>query len=140
MHFFAILVVGSLIVAGSLLVYFGNSDELYKYPVSVGEKTYVVGVRTDYPSAPEVQVSDFSNYVSVEFTGEKQTGFCEITIPTDLIWGEISLINKYYKMSGGQYTQSNNGTHNLIYFTFNQPALVKHFSVKGTEGAFGEFL
>jgi hypothetical protein len=72
--------------------------------------------------------------VTVDFRGDKENAFCNITIPTDLIWGEISVIDKYYKMSADQYTLSNNGTHNSVYFTFNHPALVKHFEVKGTEG------
>jgi hypothetical protein len=129
------------IVAGILLVDLSGNDKtsgkLYTYPLSVGEKTYIVTVRTNYSSAPEVSYSASppSDYhVSVDFRGNQENSFCNITIPTELIGGELSVIDKYYVMSADQYTVSNNGTHNSVYFTFNHTALVKHFEVRGTEG------
>jgi hypothetical protein len=127
------------VVIGILLIDFaGNetaSGKLYTYPVSVGKKTYVVSVLSNYSSAPEVSYSEKSKAVLVDFRGDKENSFCNITIPTDLIWGELSVIDKYYIMSEEHYTKSYNGTHNSIYFAFNHPALVKHFEVKGTQAA-----
>lgn len=128
------------IVTGILLVDWKGAEEgkLYTYPLSVGEETYIVTVRSNYSSAPEVSYSSYpllSNYfVSVDFRGDPENSFCNVTIPTDLIWGEISVIDKYYIMSVDRYTVSNNGTHNSVYFPFNHPALVKHFEIRGTEG------
>ena len=111
---------------------------MYTYPLSVGEETYTVTVRSNYSSAPEVSYSSYplqSNYfVNVDFRGNPENSFCNITIPTDLIWGEISVIDKYYIMSPDKYILSNNGTHNSVYFLFNHTALDKHFEIRGTEG------
>jgi hypothetical protein len=133
-----LLIISSIIVAGILLVDLGADEvsvgKLHTYPISVGDKTYMVSVRSNYTSAPKVTYSELSKSVSVDFMGDRENSFCNITIPTDLIWGELSVIAKYYKMSDDFYTQSNNGTHNSIYFTFNHTALIKHFEIRGTEG------
>lgn len=128
------------IVAGITLVALTEAEEalgeLYTYPISVGDETYIITVRSNYSSVPEVSYHGMplSYSVTVYFRGDKENSFCNITIPTDLIWGKISVIDKDYIMSVDQYTLSNNGTHNSVYFTFNHPALVKHFGIKGTEG------
>ena len=136
--FVAILVIGSLVVGGILLVFLGGDEvsvgKLYTFPISVGEQTYMVSVRSNYSSAPDVSYSGLLKSVSVDFRGDPETAFCNITIPTDLIWGELSVIDKVYKMSEDDYIQSNNGTHNSIYFTFDHIAYTKHFEVMGTEG------
>jgi hypothetical protein len=134
-----ILLTSSIIVAGILLADLGDDDtsagNLYTFPLSVGNKTYVVAVRSNYSSAPEVYLPEVPyNLVSVDFRGDRECAFCNITIPNDLIWGELSLIAKYYEMSEDSYTKYSNSTHNSVYFTFNQTALVKHFEVRGTEG------
>jgi hypothetical protein len=128
------------IVAGILLVNWAKNEDavgkLYTCPVSVGEKTYIITVRTNWTSAPEVYLPEFSSkYVSVDFRGSlRATVFFNITIPTDLIWGEISVIWKYYKQSDDRYTISNNGTHHSIQMTFYHTAAVEHFEIRGTEG------
>ena len=65
------MILSSIIVAGGLLFDFeeGKSEEarLFSYPISVAEKTYIVTVRTNWTSAPEVYLPEIaSNYVSVE--------------------------------------------------------------------------
>jgi hypothetical protein len=128
------------IVAGILLVNLAKNEEaagkLYTFPVSVGEKTYIITVRTNWTSAPEVYLPEFpSKYVSVDFRGSlRATVFFNITIPADLIWGEISVIWKYYKQSDDRYTISNNGTHHSVQMTFYHTAVVEHFEIRGTEG------
>ena len=128
------------IVAGILLVNLAKNEEaagkLYTFPVSVGEKTYIITVRTNWTSAPEVYLPEFpSKYVSVDFRGSlRATVFFNITIPADLIWGEISVIWKYYKQSDDRYTISNNGTHYSVQMTFYHTAVVEHFEIRGTEG------
>jgi hypothetical protein len=90
-----LLILITAIVAGILLVNLAKDEEavgkLYTYPVSVGEKTYLITVRTNWTSAPEVYLPEFnSKYVSVDFRGpDRATVFFNITIPADLIWGEI---------------------------------------------------
>jgi hypothetical protein len=111
-----------------------NEGSVYSVPVSVGNKTFVITVFSNYSSAPEVSYSAESKSVLVDFKGGKENSFCNITIPTDLVWGELSVIDKYYQMSQDQYIQSSNGTYNSVYFTFDHDAYVKHFEVRGTEG------
>ncbi len=140
---FALLI--TAIAVGLLLVNLAEDDEsvceLYTFPVSVGEKTYLISVSSNYSSAPQVYLSEFSeNIVSVDFMGsERATVFCNITIPADLIWGELSVYHKYYKMNDADYTLSNNGTHHIIQITFYHVATIEHFEIRGTEGVIPEF-
>jgi hypothetical protein len=137
----AITLVAGILLMGSA----GGQKEvskLYAYPVSVGEKTYIITVRTNWTSEPRVDLSpetDNLKYVSVDFTGwSKEAVFFNITVPTDLLWGNISLIRKYYEQSPDLYTLSNNGTHNSIQMTcVFTPYFsgVGHFEIRGTEGA-----
>ena len=127
------------LVAGILLVDLAGDEEavgkLYRCPVSVGENTYVINVRTNWTSTPEVSYFGLLKSVSVDFRGsERATVFCNITIPADLIWGELCVIWKHYLISDDWCTMSNNGTHHFVHFTYNHTALVEHFTVRGTEG------
>jgi hypothetical protein len=134
-----ILLTSSIIVAGILLGDLGKGDvsdgKVYMFPLLVGDETYVVTVRSNYSSAPSVYLPEVpGNLVSVDFRGDPENAFCNITIPNDLIWGDLTVIAKYYEMSEDSYTKSSNSTHNSFYFTFNQIALIKHFEIRGTEG------
>ena len=136
-----LLILITAIAAGILLVNLAKDEEaapkLYTCPVSVGEKTYIIMVETNWTSTPKVYLPEFdSKYVSVDFMGpERATFFFNVTIPADLIWGEISLICKYYELSADRYTMSNNGTHISVQMTFYHTATIEHFEIRGTEGA-----
>ena len=138
MGFLAILIIGSLIVAGIILVDLAENkeaiDKLNFFPISVGQNSYMISVRSNYSSVPEVSYWGLGKSVSVDFRGDRENAFCNITIPSDLIWGELSVYDKVYKMSEADYVISSNSTHNAIYFLFNHTALVKHFEIRGTEG------
>ena len=113
--------------------------KLYTYHISVGERTYIITVVTNWNSAPRVGLSNSSltdlKYVSVDFfESYEKTVFFKITIPTDLLWGNISLIWKYYEQNPDRYTLSNNGTHNSIQMSFTHTATDEHFEIHGTEG------
>ena len=134
----AVILILSL-VAGLLLFEIAGS-KLYTYPLSVGEKAYIITIVTNWNSAPKVDLSNSSltdlKYVSVDFFGsDEKTVFFKITIPTDLLWGNISLIWKYYVQLPGRYLLSNDGTHNSVQMTFNHIAAYEHFEIHGTEGA-----
>ena len=135
-----LLVSFSIIVGGILFIHLGGNEasagKLYTYPLSVGEKTYIVTVRSNYSSAPEVYLPEIpANMVEFDFRGPPEDSYCNITIPNDLIWGELTVIGKYYVMDKANYIQTSNSTDTSIYFTFDQIALVKHFEIRGTEGA-----
>ena len=143
--FLTVLVIGSLIVAGILLVNLSEDEvllgELYKFPVLVGEKTYIITVRTNWTSAVEVYLPGIPiNYVSVDFRGPLRANvFFNVTIPADLIWGEISVIWKYYEQSDDRYNLCYNATHHSVHMTFYHTAVVEHFEIRGTEGVMTEF-
>ena len=114
-----------------------NEDEsgnLYTFPLSVGETTYTLSVRSNYSSTPEVSYFSSLKSVSVYFRGERENAFCNITIPNNLIWGEFSVYNHGYLMDETDYFLNSNSTHNSVYFTFDLPALVKDFEIMGSEG------
>jgi hypothetical protein len=112
----------------------GLADKLYTFPISVEGQTYVLSIRSNYSSAPDVSYFGLLKSVNFEFRGDPENAFCNITIPNNLIWGELSIYSKGYKMDEDCYIQSSNSTHNSIYFTFDYIAIVKNFDVKGTEG------
>jgi hypothetical protein len=136
-----LIILFSIIAAGILLVDLAEPEEaggkLYTYPLSLGEKTYVVTVRTNWTSAPKVYLPEFStNYVSVDFRGPlRATVFFNMTVPADLIWGNISVVWKYYEQSQDSYTLCYNGTSYSVSMTFYHTATVEHFEIRGTEGA-----
>ena len=112
-------------------------NKLYSYPISVGEKTYVVTVRTNWTDAPKVSLPEFDpGYFNCDFFGPtRETVGFNITFPAELVGGNISLIWKYYVQDPTRYTLSNNGTYNSIQMTFNHTATDEHFEIHGTEGS-----
>ncbi len=122
-----------------------EETNLFTYPLSVGNKTFIVTVKTNWdteraPSVTLLNVSDINRH-SVELYflgGSKKTISYNITIPTDLLWGDISLVKKYYLQDPDRYTLSNNGTHNSLQMTFEyEPHFsgIGYFEIIGTEGA-----
>jgi hypothetical protein len=136
-----LLLVSFLIFVGVIIfIHLGENEtsagKLYTFSFLVGNKTYIVTIMSNYSSAPEVYLPEIpANMVEFDFRGPPENAFCNITIPTDLIWGELTVIDKYYKMDESRYTHTNNSSYNSIYFTFDHIALTKHFEVRGTEGA-----
>jgi hypothetical protein len=117
----------------------------FTYPLLVGDKTYVVTVETDWteeraPSVSLLNSSDNRYPIELVFLGgtiEKTVSY-KITIPTDLLWGNISLIRKYYIVDPDNYTLVDNGTNNSLQMTFDyQPSISGsgYFEILGMEGA-----
>lgn len=149
-----ILLTSSMIVAGILLGDLGKGEvsdsKLYTYPLSVGDKTFIVTVETNWtaerkPSVSLLNSSD-PNQCAIElyFRGHTdknvnwETITYNITIPNDLLWGDISLVWKYYPQDSDRYALSNNSTHNSLQMTFDYSPFFSgsgYFIIKGTEGA-----
>jgi hypothetical protein len=90
-----IAVILILSLAAGLLWFEIAGSKLYTYHFSVGEKTYIITVVTNWNSAPRVELSNSSlsdlKYVSVDFFGSYEKNvFFKITIPTDLLWGNLT--------------------------------------------------
>lgn len=149
-----IVVLAIFLIAISLGVglFLANLEKtnVFTYPLSVGDKTYVVTVETNWNAerAPSVTLLNSSepNRYSIElyFLGRtvKDIGWenitYTITIPTDLLWGNISLIHKYSLVDPERYTLINNGTHNSLKMTFEYEyhfSGIGYFEILGTEGA-----
>jgi hypothetical protein len=147
--FAAISLIAVSLVSGLLLASLdlGQKEEtkLFTYPLSVGNKTFIITVETNWdaertPSVTLLNVTDINRH-SVELYflgGSKKIISYNITIPTDLLWGDISLIKKYYLQDPDRYTLSNNGTHNSLQMTFEYvPPFsgIGYFEILGTKGA-----
>lgn len=145
----AILLIAISLAAGILYACLEVDREeetnLFTYPLSVRDKTFIVTVETNWnaermPSVTLLNVSDVTRH-SVELYflgGSKKTISYNITIPNDLLWGNISLVWKYYLQDIDRYTLSNNGTHNSLQMTFEYvPPFsgIGYFEIIGTEGA-----
>ena len=47
-------------------------------------------------------------------------GFCEVTIPEDLLWGDFPVyLNGTLLVESVDYTNTYNGTHNIFYITYS---------------------
>ncbi len=121
-----------------------RETNLFTYPLSVKEKTYIVTVETNWneeraPTVSLINSSDIPHAIELYFLGgSKKTISYNITIPTDLLWGNISLVWKYYLQNPDSYILTNNGTHNSLQRTFeyNPPfSGTGYFEILGTEGA-----
>ena len=138
--FLAILLISALIVAGGTLINptedDGSEENLYTFPLSVADNTYVVTVRSNSTAMPTVNYSGMEalKIVIISFMGDPESAFCNVTVPNDLIWGKLSLVFKYYEMDENYYTKTSNSTHTSFYFEYYQIALIKHFELRGTEG------
>ena len=133
-----VVILVSIVVGGSLLLDLEENNyeevKLYSFPILVGDKTYTVVVRSNY-SVSDVSYFEILRYVSVDFRGSlRATVFCDIIIPADLIWGELSVYKKNYIQSENSYILSNNGTHHSVQMTFSHIATVEVISIRGTEG------
>jgi hypothetical protein len=128
----ATVVIAVSLAAGTLLASLGSSTtNLFTYPLSVGDKNYVITVETNWnaETAPTVSLLNYSYGIELYFRGgtEKTISY-NITIPKDLLWGNISLVWKYYLQDPDRYTLSSNSTHNslqmtLLSFLFRQRIL-----------------
>jgi hypothetical protein len=138
----ATLVIAVSLAAGTLLASLGASTpNLFTYPLSVGNKNYVITVETNWNAerAPTVSLLNYSYGIELYFRGgTEETISYNITIPTDLLWGNISLVWKYYLQDPDRYTLSSTSTHNSLQMTFDYSPVFSgsgYFEIKGTEGA-----
>ncbi|XHH09488.1 MAG: hypothetical protein ACFCUE_02345 [Candidatus Bathyarchaeia archaeon] len=147
-----VFAVAFLIIAVSLVVLLvlpslgvQKETSLYTYPLTVKDKTYNVTLKTDWNAQREPTVSLINSISGTRYAvklhfleGTQKTLTYNLTIPTDLLWGNISLVWKYYQQNPDRYILTNNGTHNSLQMTFEYiPNLsgVGYFEIVGTEGA-----
>ncbi len=140
------LIVASLIAVIMLPgLGFQQETNLYTYPLSVGDKTYKVTLKTNWNEEPSPTValinSSETNRHAIELYflgGNEKTVSYNITIPTDLLGGNISLVWKYYQQNPDRYILTNNDTYNSLQMTFEYSPNFSgsgYFEILGTEGA-----
>jgi len=83
-------------------------------------------------------ISDFQfnpdfKQISFNVTGPTGTvGFCNLSIPDNLLWGDFSLyMDGFLLVENVDYTQTHNGTHFIFHITYIHSS--HKFEVKGTE-------
>ncbi len=112
----------------------------YSLPLVIGDKTYTIDIVTNETSKPLIYLPENEKtlkYFSVDFIsqpGNKQF-FFNITYPTNLIWGNFTLVAKYYIQDPSRYTLSSNGTHQSVYMSYIHYNTNCHFEIRGTEAA-----
>jgi hypothetical protein len=112
---------------------------------SVEDKTYIIALEAnwneEFPPKVSLLNSSDSTRHGVELCcngGTEKTISYNITIPTDLLWGNISLIQKYYLQDPDRYTLSSNSTHNSLQMTFDYSPFFSgsgYFVILGSERA-----
>jgi len=152
--FITILLLSSLIVVAGVALNPTEGDvpevKFYTFPFSVADNTYIVTVEANWTGehTPAVSLVNSSipdkPAIELYFWGTTETNVTwetvtyNITIPTSLLWGDISLIHKYYLQDPNSYTLSNNSTHTSLQMTFNYSPFFSgsgYFIIEGTEGA-----
>ncbi|KON33865.1 MAG: hypothetical protein AC479_02795 [miscellaneous Crenarchaeota group-6 archaeon AD8-1] len=136
--FLVLIILFSFVVVAFILIDLPTNHveegKLYVFPLLVGERTFKVTVFSNYSSAPEVSYFGLLKSVSFYFRGGQRSGFYNITIPNNLIWGELFVYNHGSLMDEYAYILSSNSTHNSVFFVFDLPAYTKDFDVVGKEG------
>ena len=114
------------------------ANKLYTYNLTVAQRNFTVSISTNWNSAPELHLSNSSltslRYISIDFVGFcRKTVTFKVTFPTDLLWGNLSLVWKYYQQSSNRFEVSNIGDKTSIQMTYNHIATDEHFEIRGTE-------
>jgi parallel beta-helix repeat protein len=122
-----------------------NSDGIGDTPYAIANSTANVDysplmnqngtiTRTYAPYAKEVKISSNTlRQISFNATGTSgTTGFCNITFPTDLLWGTITVYKDNTQLTeGSDYTRENNGSYTTLHFTYTHST--HEFRIVGTE-------
>ena len=104
----------------------------FQFNVLVENQTYPISAVSN-STVSELTFNPAAKELTFKVNGQSgTTGFCTISIPSDLIWGELSV----YKdgsllVKDVDYTQSNNGTHH--FFQINYSHSIHDFKIVGTE-------
>jgi len=103
-----------------------------EFDFNVGESNYTVVVSSNSTiGGPNLNLDQ--KQISFNVTGSTGTaGFCNVTIPEDLLWGDFSVyLDGTLLVEDVDYTRTYNGTHNIFYITYNHSSHI--IEITGTE-------
>jgi parallel beta-helix repeat protein len=89
------------------------------FPVNVGGTDYVITTVSN-STVFEVSVNVTSKKLGLNVTGPSgTTGFCNITVPAELMWGDFTLyLDEAVLIEGVDYVKSSNATHYMFSVTY----------------------
>jgi hypothetical protein len=104
-----------------LIKTFGTIDpKIYEYTYTSDYSTYTIVVSSN-SIIEDINFDLNQKQISFNATGPNQTtGFCEIAIPKDLLYGDFQVyLNGEPMTEGEDYTKTINGTHTIIQITYS---------------------
>jgi hypothetical protein len=109
-----------------------SSPSSFQFTVSVGDKTYPVTANSN-STVTDLTFNPDTKELNFKANGQTgTTGYCIITIPTNLVWGELSIYkDEVLLVKNVDYTQSNDGTNNILQINYSHS--VHNFKIVGTQ-------
>ena len=109
-----------------------SSPSSFQFDISVGEKTYPVTANSN-SSVTDLTFNPATKELNFKANGlTGTTGYCRITIPTNLVGGELSIYkDEILLIKNVDYTQSNDGTNNILQINYNHST--HNFKIVGTQ-------
>jgi hypothetical protein len=104
----------------------------FQFTVSVGDKTYPVTTNSN-STVTDLTFNPATKELNFKANGQTgTTGYCRITIPTNLVGGELSIYkDEILLVKNVDYTQSNDGTNNILQINYSHS--VHNFKIVGTQ-------
>jgi hypothetical protein len=104
----------------------------YQFNVSVGDKTYPVTANSN-STVTDLTFNPATKELNFKVSGQTgTTGYCKITIPTTLVWGELSIYkDEILLVKNVDYTISNDGTNNVLQINYSHST--HNFKIVGTQ-------
>jgi hypothetical protein len=92
----------------------------YEFDFDSGYSTYTVSVSSN-STIEDFNFDIYQNLMSFSVSGPTgTTGFCKVIIPEGLLVGDFPVyLNETLLVEGADYTRTYNGTHNIIYITYD---------------------
>ena len=103
------------------------------FSFSFGEETYHTTTSSNSSVTDFYFDPDYGAFIKFNVIGPTgTTGFCNVTIPDDLLWGEFSVhVDGFSLVEDEDYTQTYNGTHYIFYITYTHTTHV--IEIRGTD-------
>ena len=103
------------------------------FSFTFGEETYHITTSSNSSVTDFYFDPDDGAFIKFNVIGPTgTTGFCNVTIPDDLLWGEFSVyVDGFSLVEDEDYTQTYNGTHYIFYITYTHTTHV--IEIRGTD-------